>query len=157
MDCEIQFTEASGANLELASFSSGPGQGNTTQKAGHPTEYGIAASANTSTSSVILNITVSGDAPAKGASYTVANDDSSVIDLTINDVVGGTGLHDWVAAPGSVVTIAAVGPGPIPHYTNVTFHLDGVMMQPSTIATMNHAMGTFKATGQCAGNIQDLP
>jgi hypothetical protein len=31
-----------------------------------------------------------------------------------------------------------------------------VLMQPSTIANMNNAMGTFKATGDCAGNIQDL-
>lgn len=156
MACELQFTDSAGSNLSQTSFSSGVGQGNTTHKAGHPIEYGIAASANTATSSVIFNITVSGDAPAAGASYTIANDDTSVVDLTINDVTGGTGLHDWAAVAGSKVSVDAVGPGPVPKYTNVTFSLVDVVMEPSKIASMNNAAGTFKVSGKCSGNIQDL-
>lgn len=156
MACDLAITDASGANVEITSFSSAAGQGNTTHKSGHPIEYGIAASAQTMTSIVQLNIGVSGDTLTAGQSYTIANDNTSIIDLTINNVVANTGLHDWIAATGSTVTVDAIGPGPVAHYKNVTFALSGVTMQPNDQATMNKATGTFKMTGKCAGNIQDL-
>jgi hypothetical protein len=157
MACELTITEATGANVELTSFSAPVGQGNTTHKSGHPIDYGFGASATTMTTIALLNIVVSGDALTAGATYTIANDNDSIIELTINNVVTNSGLHDWIAATGSTVKVDAIGPGPVDHYKNVTYALSDVTMEPSATATMNKATGTFKLSGKCAGNIQDLP
>ena len=92
MACELAITDAGSANVEITSFSSAVGQGNTTHKAGHPIEYGFAANASTMTAIVQLNIGVSGDALTVGATYTAP--DSAFIDLTINNVVDNTGAGD---------------------------------------------------------------
>jgi hypothetical protein len=155
MDCELTITDAAGANVEITKFSSMAGQGNTTHKDGHPIEYGFAANAQTATSSVLLNMVVSGDTLAVGAPYTAP--DSAYIDLTINNVVDNSGIHDWSLAAGGAMKVDAIGPGPVSHYKHVTFSLDKVTMEPSAIATDNKATGTFKMSGKCSGNIQDLP
>lgn len=158
MDCELTITGASAdSNLEITEFSAMVGQGNTTQKSGHPIEYGFAVNDFSPSSSVILNIVVSGAALAAGATYTKAQDNSGVfIDLSINNVVTSTGLHDWIASVGATVKVDKIGPGPVSHYQNVTFDLTDVTMEPNPDATMNAAKGTFKISGKCAGNIQDL-
>ncbi len=154
MDCELTITDAAGANVEITAFSSMVGQGNTTHKSGHPIEYGFAANASTTSTIVQLNIGVSGDTLTVGAPY--AAPDSAFIDLTINNVVDNTGLHDWTLAAGGAVKVDAIGPGPVAHYQNVTFALADVTMEPSPTATANKATGTFKLSGKCSGNIQDL-
>jgi hypothetical protein len=154
MDCELTINP-DGANVELTEFSSMAGQGNTTHKSGHPIEYGFAATASTTTTIVLLNIVVSGDALTVGADYTAP--DAAYIDLTINNVVANTGVHDWVLAPGGIVKVDSLGPGPVDHYQRLTFALSDVPMTPSTVSSENKATGTFKMSGKCSGNIQDLP
>ncbi len=155
MDCELTIKNPDGANVEITEFSSMVGQGNTTHKSGHPIEYGFAANASTMTTIVQLNIVVSGDALTVGASYTAP--DAAYIDLTINNVIASTGSHDWVLAPGGIVKVDSLGPGPVNHYQHLTFALSDVPMEPSTVSSENKATGTFKMSGKCSGNIQDLP
>lgn len=154
MDCELTITNPGGANVALTEFSSMVGQGNTTHKDGHPIEYGFANNASTMTTIVQLNMVVSGDALTAGATYTAPD---AYIDLTINNVVDNSGVHDWVLAAGGSIKVDAVGPGPVAHYKNVTFALTDAPMEPSTVSSANKATGTFTMSGKCSGNVQDLP
>ncbi|HEY5374921.1 MAG TPA: hypothetical protein VIK01_14665 [Polyangiaceae bacterium] len=104
----------------------------------------------------LLQIGVVGPAPVSGAQYTTTADLGESINGVANYLgftVSGATTSSWVADAGTVVTIAAVGPGPLANYKVIQFTFSGAHMTPS-MRSNDKATGTFKLSGSCTAAIQ---
>jgi hypothetical protein len=103
-----------------------------------------------------LQIAVVGPAPVSGAKYTTAADLGESVNGVANYLgfaVSGASTSSWVADAGTVVTTAAVGPGPLANYKVIQFTFSGAHMTPS-MRSNDKATGSFTLSGSCTGAIQ---
>lgn len=104
----------------------------------------------------MLQIALVGPTPASGAKYTTAADLGESINGVANYVgfsVSGATTSSWVADTGTVVTIAAVGPGPLANWKVMQFTFSGAHMTPS-MRSNDKATGSFTLSGSCTAAVQ---
>ncbi len=163
MGCTAQITDAAGSNVGVMSFSApsgilGPQGSGGTQKDG-TIAFGVHAlqSVPELGGAVQLRIDLVGAAPTPGATYATKADLGTSIDNTPNylgfGVPNGSEGADWIADAGTVVTVTAVGPGPLSNYKMITFTFSGAHMSPVTLGG-DKATGTFTMSGSCYAAIQ---
>lgn len=105
----------------------------------------------------VLQIGVVGAAPVSGAHYMTTADLGESVNGVPNylgfAVTAAAATSSWVADAGTVVTVAAVGPGPLANYKIVQFTFSGAHMLPS-MRSNDKATGAFTLSGSCTAAIQ---
>ena len=158
--CDLQVTPEEGSNLPIGRFDADHGNGVSTNGVAYPQQHAFEASTVVPEYGyLVLNLTFNGEWPSVGANYALdpiaPNAQTSVL-FTLGD----SGLkRSWAGAPGSVITVRGIRQTVLPAsylYTEVTFELNNVEFQPSTLPGDNGAIGNFKLSGLCDGNFSDF-
>jgi hypothetical protein len=154
MACELQISDVMDSNISITAISTPAGQGSTTHKDGHLQQQGIHAGSSSNDLIVSFDVTVGGDTPTVGATYEVDVQNSAAntgVFLQVGNVSAVD--HVWSGKAGETISIAAVTPGLISSYDDVTFHFDNLVMEVDPDSINNQATGTFKISGDCKGAI----
>ncbi|HVZ72717.1 MAG TPA: hypothetical protein VHJ20_10120 [Polyangia bacterium] len=157
MPCDLQITDATGSNVGFDEFTNTGAQGSTKPaKDAAPQNQGFHAQMRMGTLTHALDLTVAGPTPTVGASYTMGSIDATLAagqGALYFSTIDGVDNYTWEPGAGATLTVAAISPGLLTSYYNVTFKFDGFPLMPRGAATANKATGTFKMSGLCQGAI----